>query len=185
MRSCDGTLPVRATASRRCLSAIYICASIAAGLGGLLAGCTTPIKVQHMDPGQVERQLESNVISTGRLSEATRIVLHRENLSDQFETDPEGARASLHSRLAAGKSSPDMLYALAEMSFLQAAASGQHHQSLSSAVYAYAFLFPNDPKERPSAFDPRFRAACDIYNRSITRAFASADRSLEFAGEAD
>jgi pimeloyl-ACP methyl ester carboxylesterase len=130
-----------------------------------------------MDPGQVERQLESNVISTGRLSEATRIVLHRENLADQFETDPEGARASLHSRLAAGKSSPDMLYALAEMSFLQAAASGQHHQSLASAVYAYAFLFPEDPKARPSPFDPRFRAACDIYNRSITRAFASADRS--------
>ncbi len=172
-----GTLPGRAAASWRCLSAICICASIAAGLGGLLAGCTTPIKVQRMDPGQVERQLESNVISTGRLSEATRIVLHHENLSDQFETDPEGARASLHSRLAAGKSNSDMLYALAEMSFLQAAASGQHHHSLSSAVYAYAFLFPNDPKGRPSAFDPRFRAACDIYNRSITRAFASADRS--------
>jgi hypothetical protein len=104
-----GTLPGRAAASWRCLSAICICASIAAGLGGLLAGCTTPIKVQRMDPGQVERQLESNVISTGRLSEATRIVLHHENLSDQFETDPEGARASLHSRLAAGKSNSDML----------------------------------------------------------------------------
>src|ERR1700692_3128575 len=140
MRGRVSALPVRAAASWRCLSAVCICALISAGLGVLLAGGTTPIKVQHIDPGQVERQLESNVISTGRLSEATRIVLHRENLSDQFETDPEGAPASLHSRLAAGKSSPDMLYALAEMSFLQAAASGQHHHSLSSAVYAYAFL---------------------------------------------
>jgi len=30
-----------------------------------------------------------------------------------------------------------------------------------------------DPRQRPSAFDPRVRTACDIYNRSITWAFAS------------
>ena len=130
-----------------------------------------------MDPREVERQLDSNVISTGRLSEATRVVLHHENLSEQFDTDPEAVRASLHSRLAAGKSNPDLLYALAEISFLRAAETGWHQHSLSAAVYAYAFLFPEDAKQRPSAFDPRFRTACDIYNRSITRAFASADRS--------
>jgi hypothetical protein len=150
---------------------------VSAGLGSLLAGCGTPIKVQRMDPREVERQLDSNVISTGRLSEATRVVLHRENLFEQFDTDPEAARASLHSRLAAGKSNPDLLYALAEISFLRAAETGWHQHSLSAAVYAYVFLFPEDAKQRPSAFDPRFRTACDIYNRSITRAFASVDRS--------
>ena len=48
---------------------------------------------------------------------------------------------------------------------------------MSSAVYAYAFLFPNAPEQRPSRFDPRVRTASDLYNRSLTSSFASADRS--------
>src|SRR5215813_1007322 len=36
---------------------------------------------------------------------------------------------------------------------------------------------PENTQQRPSGFDPRLRTACDIYNRSLTRAFASADRS--------
>ena len=129
----------------------------------------------------MERQLDSNVISTYHLSEATRIVLHRANLLGRFDTDPEGAIASLHRTITAGPADPDMLFALAEMSFLQALGTGQQQHALSAAVYAYAFLFPEDLQQRPSGFDPRLRTACDIYNRSLTRAFASADRArIEF-----
>ena len=31
--------------------------------------------------------------------------------------------------------------------------------------------------QRPSPFDPRFRVACDLYNRGLTSSFASSDRS--------
>jgi len=143
----------------------------------LIAGCTPPIHVKRLDPHYVERELDSNVISTGRLSETTRIVLHRENLSTRFETDPDEAIARLHRTLAAGTAGPDVVFALAEMAFQRAEDTGKHPYFLAAAIYAFAFLFPDDARERPSGFDPRFRTACDIYNRSVTWAFASADRS--------
>jgi pimeloyl-ACP methyl ester carboxylesterase len=143
----------------------------------LLSGCATPIQVVRLDPTDVERELDSNVISTGRLSEFTLIVLHREDLSEYFQDYPDAAIAILYRMVAAGKSSPDTLFALAEMSFHRAEETGQHAYFLAAAVYAYAFLFPEDAKQRPSAFDPRFRTACDLYNRSLTSAFATTDRS--------
>lgn len=143
----------------------------------LLVGCAPPIHVERLDPRRVERELQSNAISTGQLSEATQIVLHREDLVERFQHDPEGAIASLHQTIARETALSDALFALAEMAFERAENTGKHPYFLAAAVYAFAFLFPEDPEERPSGFDPRFRAACDIYNRSLTWAFASADRT--------
>jgi pimeloyl-ACP methyl ester carboxylesterase len=148
------------------------------GLALAIAGCAAPIQVHRVDTREVERQLDRNVISTGELSEATRIVLHQRNLAERFGSDPDGAIAQLHRTIADSSFEPGVFYALAEMSFLRAAETGQHQSVLAAAVYAYAFLFPDDAKQRPGVFDPRSRTACDIYNRSLTRAFASADRSL-------
>jgi pimeloyl-ACP methyl ester carboxylesterase len=39
-------------------------------------------------------------------------------------------------------------------------------------VYAYAFLFPQDPGASPDPFDPRFRTAVELYNRGISGGFA-------------
>src|SRR4051794_2167462 len=153
---------------RMCLCAI---------LAVQLLGCGTPIQVQRADPRSIERELDRNVISSGELSEATRVVLHREGLEDGFVTDPDGAIASLHQIAATARSYPPALFALAEMSFRRAAETKQHYYFLASAIYAYAYLFPEDPQQRPSGFDRRFRTACDIYNRGLTEAFMSADRS--------
>ena len=150
---------------------------LAAGLTLVVTSCATPVRVARVDPLEVERQLDSNVLSTQHLSEATRIVLYRAHLGERFATDPDGALASLHRTLAAAPADPGVLFALAEMSFLKALRTGQQPQALTVAVYAYAFLFPQDPHHRPSGFDPRMRTACDIYNRSLTRAFASADHA--------
>jgi len=150
---------------------------ISAGLMLLLAACAPPIQVERVNPREVDRELGSNVISTGRLAEPTRIVLHREDLSERFAADPEGAIASLHGAVTAGSADPDALYALAEMAFLHAQATGKRAYFLAAAIYAYAFLFPEDPRQRPSGFDPRFRTACDIYDRSLASAFASDDRA--------
>ena len=150
---------------------------LATGFMLLVASCTPPVHVSRLDPRHVERELDSNVISTGRLSEATQIVLHRENLSEHFERNPEDAIASLHRSVAAGTAGPDIVFALAEMAFQRAQDTGKHPYFLAAAIYAFAFLFPDDARERPSGFDPRFRTACDVYNRSLTWAFASADRS--------
>jgi pimeloyl-ACP methyl ester carboxylesterase len=143
----------------------------------LLAGCATPISVERSEPIEVRRELTSNVISDGSLSEATRITLHRENLSGRFETDPDGTIATLHAAVLTGWSTPDTLFALAEMAFHRAQQTGSHAYFLAAAVYAYEFLFPDDPGQRPSGFDTRFRTASDIYNRSLAAAFASPDGS--------
>jgi pimeloyl-ACP methyl ester carboxylesterase len=150
---------------------------LAIAIGLMLIGCSPPIRVERREPRAVERELDSNVISTGHVSESTAIVLHRERLSEGFHAAPDEAIVSLHRTVVAGESDPDLLFALAEMAFHRAEETGRQGDFLSALVYAYAFLFPDDAVRRPSAFDPRFRTACDIYNRSLTWAFASADRS--------
>jgi pimeloyl-ACP methyl ester carboxylesterase len=143
----------------------------------LLAACATPVQVDRADPRAVQRELTSDAISTGDLSEPTQIVLHRQDLSERFESDPEGAIAELHRTVTAGKPDPDALFALSEMSFHHAEDTGKPAYYLAAAVYAFAFLFPDDPAQRPNGFDPRFRTASDLYNRSLTSGFASTDRS--------
>ena len=39
---------------------------------------------------------------------------------------------------------------------------------LSAAVYAYAYLFPPEGIAPPEPTDPRYRLACDLYNRGLT-----------------
>jgi hypothetical protein len=119
---------------------------LASGLLLLLVACATPIHVDRLDPRRVERELDSNAISTGRLSEASRIELHRQNLSERFRRDPEGAIASLHRAVTAETPGPDVLFALAEMAFLRAEDTGKHPYFLAAAIYAYAFLFPEDAR---------------------------------------
>ncbi|MEO6029081.1 MAG: alpha/beta fold hydrolase, partial [Candidatus Binatia bacterium] len=71
---------------------------------------------------------------------------------------------------------PDGVFALAELSFHHAErghkGGGERWQRtshfLASAIYAYAFLFPDDVAEVPNRFDPRVRIAADLYNRGVT-----------------
>ncbi len=149
----------------------------AAGLLLLLAACATPVQVERADPRAVQRELTSNAISTGDISEPTQIVLRREDLSEPFDSNPEAAIARLHGLVVAGKLDPDVLFALSEMSFHHAEKTGKQAYYLAAAIYAFAFLFPDDPAQRPGGFDPRFRTASDLYNRSLTSGFTSADRS--------
>ncbi|MGA7875910.1 MAG: hypothetical protein WCA08_09615 [Desulfoferrobacter sp.] len=144
----------------------------------LACGCSTPVGVKRVDPTLVHRDLTSNVLSTGRLSVQTQIVLNRNDLYKLFKQKPEESIAKLRAKYVAGHGGPDELSALAEASFLHAEESGKHSYYLASALYAYAFLFPDDNRQSPSPYDRRLRLACDLYNRGITSAFASADRSV-------
>jgi pimeloyl-ACP methyl ester carboxylesterase len=143
----------------------------------LLAGCATPIQVERVNASDVHRELTSNVISTGQISPETQIVLQQRGLWGLYENDPETAIAILHRTVVNSEASPDTVFALAEMSFRYAQHTDKQPYYLAAAVYAFAFLFPNDPAQRPNEFDPRVRIASDIYNRGLTSAFASADRS--------
>src|SRR5271169_4359444 len=100
----------------------------------------TLVQVERADPRAVQRELTSNVISTGDLSEPTQIVLHRQDLTERFASDPEGAIASLHRTATMGDPDPDALFALAEMSFHHAEDTGKQAFYLGATIYAYAFL---------------------------------------------
>jgi hypothetical protein len=96
------------------------------------------------------------------------------NLYQRFEEDPAKALAEMHASLAS-EGDEDLLFALAELSFLYAENSGDRSYYLASAVYAYAFLLPGQHGTPPRPIDPRARWAVDLYNQSLGAAAKSAE----------
>ena len=136
-----------------------------------LSGCATPVGVRPLDSKEANRRLTETVLSDAKLSAPTVQILNRAGLEKQFQSEPAEAIAALHKILPTAREA-DRLFALAELSFLHAAKSGDRSYFLAAAVYAYAFLFPQGSGASPDPFDPRFRTAVDLYNRGITGGFA-------------
>jgi len=149
--------------------------ALLAAVLGLTAACGVPVRVSRASPEDVHRQLTRNALSAGEASDASRNVLHQRGLYDTFEDDPATALVQLH-RVAVGEyGTAGDIFALAELSFLYAEDDGGQPYYLASAVYAFAFLFPNGAETPPRRLDPRVRLASDLYNRAVTMALADAD----------
>ncbi|MBW2286941.1 MAG: alpha/beta fold hydrolase [Deltaproteobacteria bacterium] len=147
--------------------------SVLLGLTLLVAGCATPVGVERVDPRTAHRALTRNVLSSGHLSEPSVIAFEQFDLRVLLDSEPDRALAALHDIMRAqSEPKPDVLFALAEGSFQHAEVSGDRAYFLASVVYAYAFLFPEDHARTPSPYDPRYRLACDLYNRGLTAGFA-------------
>jgi len=137
-------------------------------------GCATPVGVNRVDVQAADRQLNSNILSSGKPSDYSTQVLERTALSERFKSDPQTVLAELNSGL--GK--PDergRLFALSELSFTYAEDSGNQSYYLASAAYAYAFLFPTNSADSPGPYDPRLTLAIDLYNRGIALGLATKD----------
>lgn len=141
----------------------------------LVAACGPPITVRRVAAHQVTAELARSALNSNRPSLFSENTLNRWGLSETFARDRELALAALHQRLPVSRNVGSTLFALAELSFLHADASRRREFYLAAVVYAYAFLFPEDPVDIPVEFDPRVRIAADLYNRGLTRAFATAD----------
>jgi len=133
------------------------------------------VRAVRVDRSVAHRDITRSAITTDEPSWVTRDVLIERGLVDDYEERPEVALAELHRDMVVAKGDPALLFALAELSYLygEAAAKRAHH--LAAVVYAYAFLFPEEDGVRPGPFDPRLRLAADLYNWSLTAAFASED----------
>ena len=160
----------------------------------LVAGCAGVVRVHRADSRSVHRELTRNVLTTGELSEPTHNVLHRYGVDTTYRKRPEEVLTALHAAIVGASDGPDVsddLFALAELSFqhAQTAHRGPSERRqrtahyLASAVYAYAFLFPERQSDVPSRFDPRVRIAADLYNRAVTLGLPSED-GREVAWEA-
>ena len=150
-------------------------------LGGLclaLTACAGPLGTARVDPKTVLGNLGRSAVATGEPSMPTRNVLFEQGLFEAFDTRPEAAISELHRAMVASQGDQDLLFALAELSFLHGQAATKPDYSLAAAVYAYAFLFPENAEDPPPGrFDPRVRIAADLYNWALTRAFMSKDAS--------
>jgi pimeloyl-ACP methyl ester carboxylesterase len=177
--------------------ALLLCGALA-----VLPGCTE-VTVRPGMPDLLEAWRDST-ISANDLSPRTLQTLRRFDLEQTYRSHPAEAVALLRERAAADPQ-PELLFALAEICYLQGrlaekAASPEACVSYYlCAGYAYHFLFdgpctcekrfpseeatpvsPLDPLAL-SAFDPRFRLACDFYNAALSKWL----RAVQRAGRLD
>jgi len=143
----------------------------------VLAACAGPVGTHRADPKVVLRDLARSATTTGEPSWQTRNVLLEQGLLVEFEERPEEVLAALHKTMVATGGDPDLLFALAELSFLHGQTAAKPGYRMAAAVYAYAFLFPEGTGSAPGRFDPRLRIAADLYNWALMAAFVSEDGS--------
>ena len=146
-------------------------------VGLLLAACASPVGTTRSDPKVVLRELGQSATTTGQSTWETRNVLFEQGMFAEFEERPEDSLAALHKAMVAAGGDPDLLFALAELSFLHGQKVGKPSYELAAAVYAYAFLFPEGGGSAPGRFDPRLRIAADLYNWALMASFLSEDGS--------
>jgi pimeloyl-ACP methyl ester carboxylesterase len=140
------------------------------------SACATPVGVKHVDEETAYRTLDASILSSGEPSAYSTQLLESKALVRRYRNDPEAVLAELYSGL--GKPDErDRLFALAELSFAHAEAKDDRPYYLSSAVFAYAFLFPQNPTDAPRAYDPRLRLAVDLYNQGLAHGLATKDGS--------
>lgn len=147
--------------------------ALAAGLAAaaLATGCATPVGISTASPRVVHRYLTQSALSADEPSTFSLIELRRYDLLRSFEDEPDAALARLH-ELALGSGLPaDALFALAELSFLRAEDDHDPSRFAAAALYAYAFLFPEEERAPVDPLDPRSRIAADLYNRALASAF--------------
>ena len=150
----------------------------------VLAACSSsPVGVSRVDPNVVHERLTRSALSNKQLSRPTYNVLLEADLDALYADDPEKALERLHDLAVSGSGGPRQLFAAAEASFLHAERTGKRPYFLAAALYAWAYLFPEDPGEAPSPFDPRFRLAANLYNRGLTSTLeADKDKQIVLSG---
>jgi hypothetical protein len=121
-------------------------------------------------------QVDANALNSGRPSAATVSLIHQYDLDKLAARHPDEAVRKLHER-AIATGDRNLLFALAELSYV----AGERIRGslkawdprdardfyLGAAVYSYLFLFGETNGNLPSAFDRRFRTACDLYNYGL------------------
>lgn len=156
-------------------------------LAVLATGCgffSPTVSVEHAGAARVYASLNANALNSREPSTATREVLHGYGLTDILEDDPRSALCALHT-MSVQDSRRVNLFALSELAFFVGEQEQDRDCYLASAVYAWLYLFGTDDPTPASPYDRRFRWACDLYNTSVQRAFATPDGNLVTIGEGE
>jgi pimeloyl-ACP methyl ester carboxylesterase len=100
-------------------------------------------------------------------------LLRREDLVELLDGDPSALLAEVQ-RIATAEPTADNVYAIAELAYIGATRLEQQEQAhfaldLHGTVVAnsYFYLFDESFRRQRNAYDPRFRTACELYNKSL------------------
>lgn len=150
----------------------------------ILSGCANPVGVKKVSPRESYKLRVNNVLSDGEMSDNTKTVLQRYNLLKTLTVNPQDT-IQLLNNYSILDNRRDILFALSELSYLLATKLPKGHSGIDkgkardlffqSAVYAYFYLLGDGETTPPTAYDIRFREACDFYNRSLWLAFSTND----------
>lgn len=133
--------------------------------------------------------LSRSLAKFDRPSERTMETLARHGLSKRYRTDSARTLASLERTAQGLKGDADIVYALAELNWIEGRRFDQTRVTLNlfdrnrdqvldryldALTYAYDYLFSPELAAGRQPSDPRFRLACDIYNGALERLIRSA-----------
>ena len=146
-----------------------------------LPGCKSlpPFGIVPLGECEAYRQDTVNALAGSECSEWSTQVLRRYNLEAQYQDAPLEALRALHDTTQRDDRR-DLFYTLAELCYLAANSPEPASRldratilqlNLSSCIYAYAYLLGKGAGQPPTAFDRRFRVACDLYNYALGQAF--------------
>ena len=148
-----------------------------------VSGCATPVGVNRVTAQKAYKEAYVSPLNSDVASDSTKYVLNRYALLKQSEKDPAGTITILHEK-ALSDDRRDILYALAELSYLYAGQLAKKTDELESpalapdyfllsAIYAYYYLLEERSDPPPSRFDHRVRNALNLYNFGLWQGFTT------------
>ena len=123
--------------------------------------------------------LQHSIAGIDRPSGRTQETLKRFDLETRYRRDVKGALLSLE-KVARGRPSAELVYALAELSWIDGCKQERWHKALAleryldAVGYAHDYLFDPELADGRAPADPRYRLACEIYNAGLERIIRAA-----------
>jgi pimeloyl-ACP methyl ester carboxylesterase len=127
-------------------------------------------------PSRGDRPMSYNKSLGGldRPSDRTFETLKRFALEARYRRDPAAVLAALEEQ-ARGNPEPDLVFALAELSWVESKKHERRHRPeavdrlLDVLSFAHDYLFGPELANARQPSDPRYRLACDLYNGALDR----------------
>lgn len=136
-----------------------------------LTGCAPTIGVRVVRDDVWLRKMQTSALTSSTPSMPTTQFLRRHNLESQLRRDLPRLIEQVHDHFENEPARASAI-ALAELSYLEA--KRRNVYSVEAAFYhatamlfAYTYLFDEHLEPPPNEYDPTFRLACDLYNRSL------------------
>ncbi len=129
-------------------------------------------------------------VAIDRPSPRTLETLGRFDLERRYRKDPEHALLALE-KAARSQPSAELVYALAELSWVEGCRNDRWHKAvatgryLDAVAYAHDYLFDPELAAGRAPADPRYRLACELYNAGLERVIraAQADHPIDPRGK--